>query len=43
MIVPESGLRSWVAFPRRYHDAVADYPPGSTWSSGTRAFGKELD
>jgi hypothetical protein len=23
-IVPESGLRNWAAFLRRYHDAVAD-------------------
>ena len=35
-IVPESGLRSWAAFLRRYHDAVAGYhpPPGILWSSG---------
>lgn len=35
-IVPESGLRRWAAFLRRYHDAVAGYrpPADSTWSSG---------
>ena len=35
-IVPESGLRAWAAFLRRYHDAVAGYRPpvGSLWSSG---------
>ena len=35
-IVPESGLRRWAAFLRRYHDAVAGYRPAadSTWSSG---------
>ncbi len=28
-IVPESGLRNWAAFLRRYHDAVLGYrPPG---------------
>lgn len=35
-IVPETGLQSWAAFLRRYHDAVAGYcpPAGSVWSSG---------
>lgn len=26
-IVPESGLRTWAAFLRRYHDAVDGYHP----------------
>ncbi|HEV2360201.1 MAG TPA: aminoglycoside phosphotransferase family protein [Acidimicrobiales bacterium] len=35
-VVPESGLRRWAAFLRRYHDAVADYRPSPErgWSSG---------
>lgn len=35
-IVPETGLRQWASFLRRYHDAVAGYrpPAGSIWSSG---------
>ena len=36
-VVPESGLRRWARFLRRYHDAVAGYrpPADSEWSSGT--------
>jgi aminoglycoside phosphotransferase len=36
-VVPESGLRRWARFLRRYHDAIANYQPpaGSVWSSGT--------
>ena len=35
--VPETGLRRWARFLRRYHDAVAGYrpPASSVWSSGT--------
>ena len=38
-IVPESGLRRWAAFLRRYHEAVAGYrpPSGAAWSSGPGA------
>jgi len=28
---PEDGLRSWAAFLRRYHDAVAGYRPPAGW------------
>lgn len=37
-VVPESGLRQWARFLRRYHDAVAGYrpPADSVWSCGTR-------
>jgi hypothetical protein len=36
-IVPESGLRTWGRFLRRFHDAVSTYEPPvhSAWSSGT--------
>jgi hypothetical protein len=36
-VVPESGLRRWARFLRRYHDAIVDYLPPATsvWSSGT--------
>jgi hypothetical protein len=35
-IVPESGLRAWARFLRRYHDAVAGFRPraDAAWSSG---------
>jgi aminoglycoside phosphotransferase (APT) family kinase protein len=35
-IVPESGLRRWASFLRRYHDAVAGYRPNAAnvWSNG---------
>lgn len=40
-IVPESGLRRWAMFLRRYHDAVRAYRPDpvSVWSSGTGGCG----
>ncbi len=40
-IVPESGLRRWGRFLRRYHDAVAGYrpDPASVWSGGPGACG----
>jgi Phosphotransferase enzyme family len=36
-VVPESGLRRWARFLRRYHDAIVDYlpPANSVWSSRT--------
>jgi hypothetical protein len=33
-IVPESGLRGWAAFLRRYHDAVSGYHPAPAGPAG---------
>lgn len=35
-IVPETGLRAWASFLRRYHGAVSTFcpAPGAIWSSG---------